>query len=232
MALHLQVSSAEPDDVQDGQAAQGPVHPVGEGQLADGRVVHILALGVIGVSLVEAHGSPTAASRTSQTVSSACSGRESRTFAADGEKRTTYGGEVTGAFPAAPPCRWRGCRRSRRRRTRRPPGHGRTSCYGEHALLIGEQVELQRAEAGLAQRPLHQLHHRAGRAVQHDALDAVRGAVAVQHRERAMRETLVNRRASRAQLGPGQAGRSSGLRDRTCGAGRWAEVSAEVRLLG
>lgn len=45
---------SEPDDVQDGQPAQGPVHPVGEGQLADGRVAHVLVLEVLGVPLAKA----------------------------------------------------------------------------------------------------------------------------------------------------------------------------------
>jgi hypothetical protein len=53
-------------------------------------------------------------------------------------------------------------------------------------------VELRRTEAGLAQRPLHQLGDRRGGTVEHDSVDAVCGAVAVQHGERAVREARVD----------------------------------------
>lgn len=38
----------ESDDVQDRQAAQRPVHPVGEGEPADGRLAHVFAFVVVG----------------------------------------------------------------------------------------------------------------------------------------------------------------------------------------
>ncbi|MDQ0577835.1 hypothetical protein QF030_000013 [Streptomyces rishiriensis] len=72
---------------------------------------------------------------------------------------------------------------------RQPERHGGRG--GEHDQRIGVlavAVELRGAEPGLAQRPLHQFGDRTRGAVQHDAVDAVRGAVTVQHGERTVRE--------------------------------------------
>lgn len=96
---------SEPDDVQDGQAAQGPVHPVGEGHLADGRVAHVLALEVLGVPLAKA---PRVGRGGVQDVPRGVFdvlGQGVEDLPAEAEKRTAYGCPVTGVFPAAPPCR-------------------------------------------------------------------------------------------------------------------------------
>lgn len=88
---------------------------------------------------------------------------------------------------------------------------------GEHdqrVAVLAVPVELRRAEAGLAQCPLHQLGHGGCRAVQYDAAHRVRGAVAVQHGERAVREArvgnggggLLRGRASRLRRAAGRTG--------------------------
>lgn len=91
------------------------------------------------------------------------------------------------------------------------PDGGRGGEHDQRVGVLAVAVEPGRAEAGLAQRPLHQLHDRGRGAVQHEPVDAVCGAVTVQHGERPVREArigsglrrLLGGRAPRCRGGPG-----------------------------